>query len=598
MMSNLLFASCTRFAMAIVLGLSQPAPSHARVGNLMREKVASLHKNRRAQATNNGNPKYQKLPYYWPLCPVGFDITTQEECIKAAASLDLTTEQSLWSGSFEGGPKFCSHSKKIDPNFNFGTNSMVFNENAAAATRRKDLAPVCKWTGDESPPEFIRVSREDVTEWRGEENTITVKSEEWDYFLAFQESRKNGFSCPCNSEVSCNEIKEKGKHWHSPNQEKATFDCAMWIAAWMHAEDQSIQDYCSHDGKDGWSPGMRCKFHGTVCTGEHTACQGARHTGGRDALRGLQSSAGHCNSMFNPSFKGFAVAHGADQTSGRDNVWTALYNNGGIDIKGSESCIPPGYTATGEQAPSQPMAPPQSTPSPTTPQSEPTAPTPGPPSDYQKLDYGEDACPEGLEIKSEGECSEAIAALGITEGGKPWTGSRNNMPKGCSLQKDTNNMVFNTGEGGMGRQDLAPVCKLTGDPDPTTPSPVASPPVATPTASPVGDNDPCKYTGPTVQVKIEIEACQNPKKIRWKIKPAEVAGCKTIKKGKVSKKVKPCDLYKKEVQLHVGKKYKIIVIDKNKIRKDTIYKVLSGGNDLANDDAFGKKSKNNFRVPS
>merc|ERR1712174_159314 len=90
---------------------------------------------------------------------------------------------------------------------------------------------------------------------------------------------------------------------------------------------------------------------------------------------------------------------------------------------------------------------------------QPTTPTQTPPSNYQKLDYGEAACPEGLEIESESECSEAIAALGITNGGVPWTGSRTTMPKGCSLQKETNSKIFNTGEGGSGRHDLAPVCK-------------------------------------------------------------------------------------------------------------------------------------------
>jgi len=85
--------------------------------------------------------------------------------------------------------------------------------------------------------------------------------------------------------------------------------------------------------------------------------------------------------------------------------------------------------------------------------------TPEPPSNYQKLDYGEDACPEGLEILSESECSDAIAALGITNGGSPWTGSRTTMPQGCSLQNETDSKIFNTGEGGSGRHDLAPVCK-------------------------------------------------------------------------------------------------------------------------------------------
>merc|ERR1712165_670169 len=91
--------------------------------------------------------------------------------------------------------------------------------------------------------------------------------------------------------------------------------------------------------------------------------------------------------------------------------------------------------------------------------------TPEPPN-YQKLDYGEDACPGGLEIESVSECSEAIVALGITNGGTPWTGSRTNMPKGCSLQKATDSRIFNTGEGGSGRHDLAPVCKFTGTPEP------------------------------------------------------------------------------------------------------------------------------------
>merc|ERR1712107_583588 len=100
------------------------------------------------------------------------------------------------------------------------------------------------------------------------------------------------------------------------------------------------------------------------------------------------------------------------------------------------------------------------TPEPTTkPTNQPT--TDGTPT-YQKLDYGEDACPEGLGIVSESECSVAIAALGTTNGGTPWIGSRTTMPKGCSLQKATNTMVFNTGEGGLGRHDLAPVCKFTG----------------------------------------------------------------------------------------------------------------------------------------
>ena len=192
---------------------------------------------------------------------------------------------------------------------------------------------------------------------------------------------------------------------------------------------------------------MRCEAVGAVYKGEH---QAGRHTTGLGALTGLQTSPGHCNSMFDPSFLGFAVAHGARRNDprGDGDVWTVLYNEGGIDISDSESCIPAGYTATGEKTPSQPTTLPQSTPSRT-----PTTPTPGPPSGYQKLDYGEDVCPEGLEIESESECSEAIAALGITNGGDPWTGSRTTMPKGCSLQKATDS-IFQHGRMWVGTPRL------------------------------------------------------------------------------------------------------------------------------------------------
>merc|ERR1719476_34967 len=113
--------------------------------------------------------------------------------------------------------------------------------------------------------------------------------------------------------------------------------------------------------------------------------------------------------------------------------------------------------------------PPQQTPPPPTPR-----PTPRPPTDgttkYQKLDFGADACPTGLEVESEGECSEAIASLGVTGGGSPWTGSRTTMPKFCSLQKATESTVFNRGHGGSGRHDLAPICRSKGTSSPPEPT--------------------------------------------------------------------------------------------------------------------------------
>ena len=128
MMSKLSFAACTRFAMAIVLGLSQPAPSHARVGNHIN--------NRWTQASDeDGTPKYQRFPYYWPNCPDGFEITSQEECSEAIAYLGVTNGGDPWVGSRTTMPKGCNLQKS--------TNSMIFNTGEGGKGRH-DLAPVCK----------------------------------------------------------------------------------------------------------------------------------------------------------------------------------------------------------------------------------------------------------------------------------------------------------------------------------------------------------------------------------------------------------------------------------------------------------------------
>ena len=119
--------------MAIVLGLSQPAPSHARVGNL---------NNRRTQATDDGTPKYQRFPYYWPNCPNGFEITSQEECSEAIAYLGVTNGGNPWIGSRTTMPKGCNLQKATD--------SMIFNTGEGGLGRH-DLAPVCKLTETPEP---------------------------------------------------------------------------------------------------------------------------------------------------------------------------------------------------------------------------------------------------------------------------------------------------------------------------------------------------------------------------------------------------------------------------------------------------------------
>merc|ERR1719277_926655 len=109
-----------------------------------------------------------------------------------------------------------------------------------------------------------------------------------------------------------------------------------------------IQGYFSHSSRDGTGPSMRCKEVGAAYMGEH---QAGRHTRGAGVLAGLQTSPGHCNSMFQESFRGFAVAHGQRRNDARGDkdMWTVLYNGGGSHISDSQSCIPEGYTATGER---------------------------------------------------------------------------------------------------------------------------------------------------------------------------------------------------------------------------------------------------------
>jgi len=179
-------------------------------------------------------------------------------------------------------------------------------------------------------------------------DTKTVAPEEWAYFLAFQESRRTGFSCPCGHSWGGCSDPQAFKNYHPPNSEKATFDCTLWVAAYRHADDQASQGYFSHTGKDGRSPRQRAEDVGAVGGPEH---QAGWHSTGPAALRGLQTSPGHCNSMFQRSFRGVAVGHGARRNDprGDGDIWTVMYNWGGDDISDSESCIPEGYTATGDR---------------------------------------------------------------------------------------------------------------------------------------------------------------------------------------------------------------------------------------------------------
>lgn len=129
----------------------------------------------------------------------------------------------------------------------------------------------------------------------------------------------------------------------APNPVKVVFDCKLWVAAYRHSEDQAIQGYFSHFGQNPRTTEReRSERIGAQSSGEHIA---GRESGWSGALRGLQGSPGHCNSMFQPKRRGMAVGHG---WPGQRGIWTALYNLEGM-VEDSESCIPDGYTATGER---------------------------------------------------------------------------------------------------------------------------------------------------------------------------------------------------------------------------------------------------------
>jgi len=85
---------------------------------------------------------------------------------------------------------------------------------------------------------------------------------------------------------------------------------------------------------------------------------------------------------------------------------------------------------------------------------------------YKQLSFGSASCPAGTEIVSQAECEQAIAELGIAY--KPllnpetWVGTVASIPKWCSVRQcgyDSRAHFAGSASGGVGRSDLAPVCK-------------------------------------------------------------------------------------------------------------------------------------------
>lgn len=82
---------------------------------------------------------------------------------------------------------------------------------------------------------------------------------------------------------------------------------------------------------------------------------------------------------------------------------------------------------------------------------------------YQRLAFGAEGCPPGLEITIVQECELAIMGLGIGANPK-WVASYPGLPRYCSVREkpagDGERMHFNSADTGTGRSDLAPICKV------------------------------------------------------------------------------------------------------------------------------------------
>merc|ERR1739836_49745 len=68
-----------------------------------------------------------------------------------------------------------------------------------------------------------------------------VPSQAWTNFLLLNQLRFDGFMCP------------QGRTF-PPNSKPLVFDCRLWRASQLHAEDMAAKQYFSHQSQDGRSP--------------------------------------------------------------------------------------------------------------------------------------------------------------------------------------------------------------------------------------------------------------------------------------------------------------------------------------------------------
>jgi len=176
---------------------------------------------------------------------------------------------------------------------------------------------------------------------------------EWQSLTLLNELRAQGFTCPDGTVFA-------------PNPVPLEWNCKLWRAARLHAEDMADRDYFDHYTEpteaypDGLSPWQRASAQGTSANGENIA---AGSSTAAHALEQWKGSNGHClNMMYYGTAKiSMAVGYGYDAGSNYRHYWVQMFSAEDGDIDGGDCSFVP----TEEPTPAPTYVPGAPTPPPT-----------------------------------------------------------------------------------------------------------------------------------------------------------------------------------------------------------------------------------------
>mmetsp|Transcript_51077 Transcript_51077/g.143799 ORF Transcript_51077/g.143799 Transcript_51077/m.143799 type:complete len:224 (+) Transcript_51077:82-753(+) len=161
---------------------------------------------------------------------------------------------------------------------------------------------------------------------------------ELEHFALINELRASGFTCP-------------GGERFPANREGLKFDCRLWKAAQLHAQDMASQDYFDHESRDGRSFADRARAFGASASAENLQAGSAS---AESALSALGGSDGHCRNMMDPAARQFAAGYAAGRDSKLLHYWVQLFSRD--DGPADESCLAAvrGRPGRGSAAPGAP----------------------------------------------------------------------------------------------------------------------------------------------------------------------------------------------------------------------------------------------------